>query len=143
MSFRKSRAERKIKKIKRQLEELHEEVTPDILHPIENTDSTMVIRTREQHIAELTKKMAKYEAILAECANDEIESLEERQAKAEKRITEIEKELQKIDQSEGSALDQPLQGTDSTMIVQANREKRDELNDEMVFCKKVIDNSVL
>jgi len=143
MSFRKNRAERKIKKITRQLEELKEEGNPDILHPVENMEATMVIRTREQQIAELTKKLEKYEAILAACINDEAETPEIQKAKAEKRIAEIEKELKEIDQREGPALDRPLQGTDSTMIVQANREKRDELKDEMVFCKKIIENSIL
>lgn len=143
MSFRRNRAERKIKKIRRQLEQLNEEETPDILRPVEETDSTMVIRTREQQKADLMEKLAKYEAILAECKSDEEDSPEERKVKAKKRIAELQREMEDIDLAQDSALDQPIEGTASTIIVQANREKRQELQEEMAYCKKVIEDGLV
>jgi DNA repair exonuclease SbcCD ATPase subunit len=139
MSFRKVRAERKIKKLSKQLEELEQAENPDLIRPIEKAESTMVIRSRDQRKAELKEQIAKYEQILMEAGQEtQARSAEERKAQLEKRMQEVQQELEDLEQEQEKALETRLDSGESTMIVQTGNERRDELREEMEYCKQAI-----
>lgn len=66
-ALRKAMAERNIRKLEKQLQELEAEPTPTFLHPIEDTRETYVVRSREKRKERLRAELQRYRAILAEC----------------------------------------------------------------------------
>jgi len=59
--MRKARAKRKIEAIRRQLEELEQETNPDLIHPEEVLESTLVVQTRAQRKRALLNELAEIE----------------------------------------------------------------------------------
>ncbi|MBN1268611.1 MAG: hypothetical protein JXB04_03410 [Kiritimatiellae bacterium] len=69
-ALRKTMAERSIKKIEQQLQELEAEPSASFLQPIENTEETYLVKSREKRKERLLAELERYRAIVAKCDND-------------------------------------------------------------------------